>query len=160
MEETQETMKVAGSQLSVERLFRFVLLGYAWLFLAAVVVEVYFAGLMLFDQVGGHGLHEDTGWILAWSGVFFLALPGLARAGYPTVVVGVVLALTTFAQPFLPSVDGSPLIAALHPVNAILMVVLPILLIRRGTVLVRQEREAGRPSFTDERGQSVPVGAD
>ena len=127
----------------VRRFFRFALLAYAWLFLAAIVVEVYFAGLMLWGQEAGHGLHENTGWILGWAGALFLVLPGLARTGVTTVVVGVVLALITYAQPLLTLVEDSPLIGALHPVNALLMVVLSIVLIRRATDLVRQDREAG-----------------
>lgn len=106
------------------------------------MVEVYFAGLMVFGKEGGQGLHEDTGWILAWAGALFLVLPGLARTGITTVVVGFFLALFTFAQPFLTSLGDSPMIAALHPVNAVLILVLPIVLIRRGTDLARQVREA------------------
>lgn len=127
----------------MRRFFRFVLLGYAWLFLGAIVVQVYFAGLMLWGQEEGHALHDETGWILAWATAPFLALPGLARAGVTAVVVGVVLPLITYAQNLLPSLEDSPLIAALHPVNAVLMMVLSFVLIRRATDLVRQEREAG-----------------
>lgn len=46
------------------RALRIVYAVLAWLFLAAVVVQVFFAGLMLFGEPGGRGLHVDTGWIL------------------------------------------------------------------------------------------------
>jgi hypothetical protein len=120
---------------------RFVLLGYSWLFMAAIVVQVYFAGLLLFGQEGGQGLHETTGYILGTAGALFLLLPALARAGTSAIIVGVVLALITFFQPNLTFArDDSPLIAALHPVNALLIVALSVWMVRRGTDLVRQER--------------------
>jgi hypothetical protein len=53
----------------MRRFFRLTLLGFSWLFLAAIVVQVYFAGLMLFGREGGEGLHESTGYILGTAGV-------------------------------------------------------------------------------------------
>jgi hypothetical protein len=125
----------------MRRFFRFTLLGFTWLFLAAIVVQVYFAGLMLFGQEGGRELHENIGWLLGLVGALFLALPALARAGVTTIVLGVVLALVTYFQPFLTFArETSALIAALHPVNAILIVALSLVLIRRASDLVRHER--------------------
>jgi hypothetical protein len=125
----------------MRRFFRFTLLGFSWLFLAAIVVQVYFAGLMLFGQEEGRSLHETTGYILGTAGVLFLILPPLARAGGTTIVLGVVLTAVTFFQPNLTYLrDSSPLFAALHPVNALLILGLSVFLIRRATELVRQER--------------------
>lgn len=53
----------------MRRFFRLALLGFSWLFLAAIVVQLYFAGLMLFGREGGEGLHESTGYILGTAGV-------------------------------------------------------------------------------------------
>jgi hypothetical protein len=125
----------------MRRFFRYAFLGFTWLFLAAIVVQVYFAGLMLFGQEGGRGLHEGTGYILGTAGALFLVLPALARAGGTSIVLGVVLTLTTFFQPNLTFArDTSPMIAALHPVVALLILALSVLLVRRATELVRQER--------------------
>jgi hypothetical protein len=127
--------------------FRLALLGFSWLFLAAIVVQVYFAGLMLFGQEGGEGLHESTGYILGTVGALFLILPALARAGATTIVLGVVLTLITFFQPNLTFArETSPVIAAFHPVNALLIFTLSIILVRRATSLVRMERGAPTPA--------------
>ena len=127
----------------MRRVFRYALLGFSWLFLAAIVVQVYFAGLMLFGQEGGRDLHEATGWILGLVGALFLILPALARAGGATVVLGVVLTVITYFQPYPTFArDTSPIIAALHPVNALLIFTLSVALIRRATVLVRIEHGA------------------
>ena len=125
----------------MRKFFRYLLLGYSWLFLAAIVVQVYFAGLMLFGQADGKDLHFGTGYMLAFAGLLFLALPVLARAGARTVVLGVVLAVSTFFQPTITYArEESPVIAALHPVNALLIVAISVLMIRRATQLVREER--------------------
>jgi hypothetical protein len=127
----------------MRRFFRFTLLGFAWLFMAAIVVQVYFAGFMLFGQDGGRELHENTGYILGTAGGLFLLLPALARAGATSIVLGVVLAVVTFFQPNLTDLrDTSPLLAALHPVNALLILGLSVYLVRRATQLVREERAA------------------
>lgn len=127
----------------MKRFFRYVLLGFASLFLAAIVAQVYFAGLMLFGQEGGHALHEGTGYILGTAAVLFVALPALARAGKGTVVLGIVLALITLFQPNLTFArDDSPLIAALHPVNALLICTLSVVMVRRALQLVDQQRTA------------------
>jgi hypothetical protein len=126
----------------VRRVFRYALLGFSWLFVVAVVVQIYFAGLMLFEQQGGRGFHENTGYIPGTAGGLFLFLPALARAGATTIIMGVVLTLVTFFQPNLTFARDTPVIAALHPVNALLIFTLSVVLIRRATVLVRIERGA------------------
>jgi hypothetical protein len=96
---------------------------------------------MLFGQEGGRGLHENTGYIQGTAGGLFMILPALARARIATIVLGVVLTLVTFFQPILTFArDTSPVVAALHPVNALLIFALAMLLVRRATGLVRENR--------------------
>jgi hypothetical protein len=137
--------------------FRYALVGVAWLFLAAVVTQVYFAGLMLFGHNGGRDLHEGLGYSLGTFGVLFLGLPALARAGRRTIVLGVVLAVTTFFQPSLTLArDGAPLVAAFHPVNALLIFTLSAVIARRALLLVREDHSpGGRSDRREQRGDHV-----
>jgi hypothetical protein len=131
----------------MKRYSRYVLLGFAWLFLAAIVAQVYFAGLMLFGHEGGRDLHEENGYMLGTAAVLFVALTALARAGSRTIVLGVVLALITFFQPTLTFArDQWPLIAAFHPVNALAIFTLSVVMIRRATQLVREQRVPTEPT--------------
>lgn len=131
----------------MKRFFRYALLGFAWLFLAAIVAQVYFAGLMLFGQEGGRALHEGSGYTLGSAAVLFLAFPALARAGTRTVVLGIVLAVITFFQPNLTFArDEWAPIAALHPVNALLIFTLSVVMVRRAIQVVREERVPATPS--------------
>lgn len=125
----------------MKKLFRYVLLGFAWLFLASIVAQVYFAGLMLFGHDGGRALHEGSGYMLGTAALLFLALPAVARAGRKTVVLGMVLAVTTFFQPTITFArEESTLIAALHPVNALLIFTLSAVMARHATKLVHESR--------------------
>jgi hypothetical protein len=127
----------------MRRGFQYALLTVAAVFLVAIVVQVFFAGLMLFGQEGGAELHENTGYILGTAGALFLILPALARAGRTAVILGVVLAVVTYFQPFLTFArEDSPAIAALHPVNALLIFTLALVLTGRALSLVRGERQA------------------
>jgi hypothetical protein len=130
----------------MRRFFRYTLLAVSGLFLAAIVVQVFFAGLMVFGQEGGRDLHATTGWIIHTAGFLFLLLPALARAGARTIVLGLVLFAVTFVQPLLTMVDATP-IEALHPVTALIMFALSIVLTLRALGLVREERQvAGVPA--------------
>jgi hypothetical protein len=127
----------------VRSAFRYVLLIVAGIFLLAIVVQVFFAGLMLFGQEAGTELHVNTGYILGTAGALFLIVPALARAGRTTIVLGIVLAVVTYFQPFLTFArDTVPFIAALHPVNALLIFTLSLALTRRALALVHGERQA------------------
>ena len=127
----------------MRRVFRYLFLSIAVVFLSAIVVQVFFAGLMLFGQAGGLELHQNTGYILGTAGALFLVVPALARAGRRPIVLGVILALVTYGQPFLTFArDTSPVIAALHPLNALLIFTLSLVLARQAISLVRSERQA------------------
>ncbi len=127
----------------MRKIFRYAFLSIAGAFVAAIVVQVFFAGLMLFGQEGGAQLHTNTGYILGTAGALFLVVPALARAGAKNIVLGVVLAVATYGQPFLTFArETSPVIAALHPVNALFIFTLSLVLSRQALTLVRTERQA------------------
>jgi hypothetical protein len=124
----------------MRRFFRYALLAISAVFLAAIVVQVFFAGLMLFGQEGGTELHKNTGYILGTAGALFVVVPALARAGRVAIILGIVLAIVTFFQPTFAE-QSTPVIAALHPVNALLIFTLALVLTRRAVTLVRSERQ-------------------
>jgi uncharacterized membrane protein len=100
----------------------------AWLYAAGVLLQGYLAGSAL-AQLGGSGdfgTHTEVGYTLM--GLLALAVPLLAVLGrYPRAHVGwsALLLVLYVVQTTLPSTrDSSPAIAALHPVNAMIMLVL------------------------------------
>ncbi len=90
--------------------------GLAWVILAAVVAQFFFAGLGLFGAAG-FGAHRLTGSLIV-PGSLILALLALAgRLGGAAIGLSALLFGLTLVQSLL--VRGPSLVAALHPVNAI-----------------------------------------
>ncbi len=107
----------------------------AWVVVGAIVVQVLLAGLSI-AQLGGSGsfvTHVDVGRIF---GVVFLLLVVtalLAGAGRRRVLQAAGLLGLFAVQSFLPYMDealGLPIVAALHPVNALVMFGLAVLYAR------------------------------
>lgn len=127
---------LAGSMV---RAFRIIFAVLAWVFLAALVVQVFFAGLMLFGEPSGRDLHEDTGWMLHTAVILLPVTAALGRAGLRPILYAVALTVTTGVQPFLAMLREMPAIAALHPVNAVAMIILALLVARDALRLTRPQ---------------------
>lgn len=119
----------------MQSMLRQVHAGVAWLVVGAIVIQVLLAGLSI-AQLGGTGsfiTHVDVGRIF---GIVFLLLVVtalLARAGRRRVLQAAGLLGLYVVQSFLPYMDdalGLPIVAALHPVNALLMFWLAVLYAR------------------------------
>ena len=108
----------------------------AWLFVVAILVQVFLAGLAIFGAAGGFALHIEFGYTAI--GLLTLAVLLTAVAGgLPRREIGLSLLLLVLyvVQTILPSARSSaPFIAALHPVNAIALFALGTIIARRGSV--------------------------
>src|SRR5947209_7078515 len=112
----------------ITRAARWAHVGLAWLFVAGVVLQAYLAGVAL-AQLGGSGdfsTHVSLGYSLMGLlalGVLVTALIG--RVPRRQVGLSVALFILYIVQTSLPEARSSaPLIAALHPANAMLLLVL------------------------------------
>ncbi len=101
----------------------------AWTVVAAIVLQVLLAGLAV-PQLGGSGSflpHVEIGRLI---GIVFLALPVtalVARAGRRRTLQAAGLLGLYVVQSILPYMDPAlPVVAALHPVNALVMFALAI----------------------------------
>lgn len=120
---------------------RYVYLVLAWAFVVGVVVQVFFIGLGLFAGSENVELHVTLGWILHLVPLLILAAAALARAGRRRILEAAALAAVVFVVPILATMrDGSPVLAALHPVGAILAFWLAIVVARGAASLRGVER--------------------
>lgn len=108
--------------------------GAAWLFVASIVLQVFLVGAAI-PQLGGSSNftdHIDFGYTI---GIFALALVVtalLARAGRNAIAASVGLLVLYIVQTVLPGFKADvPWVAALHPVNALLLFALSIWYARR-----------------------------
>ena len=109
----------------------------AWLYVGVITLQVFFAGLGLFGT-GGMDLHMGFGYLIP---LVVLAVPIAALAARPgarTVWLSAGLLVLTWVQVTLPYArDDLPAIAALHPVNALLIFWLALTIARRATASAR-----------------------
>ena len=100
-------------------------------FVACGLVQVFLAGLGVFDDPASFLTHRDFGYLLGW---FTLAMLVLALLGRERrLIVGLtvlVLVQFTFQSVFVALRTTYPAVAALHPVNGFLLLVVGIAIAR------------------------------
>ena len=119
----------------VRRAARYAHIGLLGLFLVGVVVQFFLAGLAAFGETDWD-LHETLGFTavhLVSLLVFVAALVGWI--GRNAILANLLIPVLTTLQVALPEADGW--IAALHPVNALVMFVVGHVLLRRSLHALR-----------------------
>src|SRR5262245_8248052 len=94
----------------------------ASLFVACCLVQVFLAGLGVFDDPTSFITHRDFGYLLGWFTLAMLILALLGRE--PKRIVGLtvlVLVQFTLQSVFVAIRADYPAVAALHPVNGFLI---------------------------------------
>lgn len=113
-------------------------------FAVVVVVQFFLAGMALFTAESWHA-HVDTGY---FAGLGLLALPvlaALAQLPLLDVFLGVSLTLAAWLQILLP--QTTPWVAAFHPVWALVLLGLSLVVVRRAAASgLRPARTAPPPS--------------
>ena len=111
----------------------------AWGFLALIAIQFFLAGIGIFGA-GTMATHRDFGYLLSLLPLFLVIAAAVARARQLVWLSGALLVLT-FVQTLLPLLKADlPYIAALHPVNALVLAALTATLARRATELARPPR--------------------
>jgi hypothetical protein len=119
------------------QIWRYLFAAVAVLFVVGVVVQVFLAGVGLFGA-GDMAGHVEFGYLLSIVPLLPVLLAWPARAGRRTVALCAGTLVAAQVQTFLPLLrDGAPLVAALHPVNALLVFGLGFMVARRGLMLGR-----------------------
>ena len=117
---------------------RYAFVALAWAFVAGVVLQVFFIGLGLFAGSENLELHVTFGWILHLFPILILVAAALARAGRTRILQATALAVTVFIVPILAILRAdTPVLAAFHPVGALLAFWLAIVVARGATSLLR-----------------------
>jgi hypothetical protein len=118
---------------------RYVYLALVWIYVAAILVQVFLAGIGLFSASRDFEAHRNLGWILHLGPVLLLIVAAIARVGATTIWWNVGLLVIQGVQPLLPGVRADlPWAAAMHPVLALLIFWLALTIGLRAWQLVRQ----------------------
>ena len=101
---------------------RYVYLGLVWIYLGAILVQVFLAGTGLFSAQRDFEPHIGLGWILHLVPVLLIIAAAVARVGARLLWWSAALLVVQFIQPILPALrTGMPWAAALHPVLAVII---------------------------------------
>ena len=103
----------------------------AWLLAACLIVQVFLAGMGVFDGPEQFETHRNFGYLFGWLTLVMLIIAAVGRLG--RVLIG--LSALTLVQFFMQSIfilfrEDQPAIAALHPVNGVLLLVVTIAIAR------------------------------
>lgn len=100
----------------------------AWLFAIGVVIQVYLAGQGLFVTGGNFELHRNWGYLFGVLTIVLIVLALAGRMPRRVVLASIVLLVLMALQSVLVLIRADqPNIAALHPVNGFLIVLLGFL---------------------------------
>ena len=118
-------------------IFRYLFAAVAVLFVAGVVYQVFLAGMFLFAG-GDRATHIDFGYTLPLVPMLALLLVWPARVGRRLGWMTVALVVVTIVQTMLPAFKADlPIVAALHPVNALLVLWLGVRVAQGAVALAR-----------------------
>ena len=129
----------------------------AWLLVIGLLVQVFLAGMGVFDDLVEFTTHRDFGYLLTLLPVVLIVTGIVGGFGRWEVIAAAVM----FGQFILQSVlvfqrDSMPAIAALHPVNGFLMLLIAIWLAQRCVAPLPGERRASsHPSRRPERARGA-----
>ncbi len=116
----------------------------AWAFLVGLAAQVFVAGLGLFAGSGNWETHIGLGWMIHLLPILALVAAALSRAGRRHWQWALALAAVVFVVPILALFrEDMPVLAALHPVGAMVATYL-------GVVVAWQSLDAVRGGDTTE----------
>jgi hypothetical protein len=100
----------------------------AWLFVIALAAQVFLAGLGVFDSPSVFETHRQVGYMLTLVPIVLAVLAvagrmGRRQIGLAAVIFGLFILQSVFVQ---AGRTGAPSVAALHPVNGFLILLLAI----------------------------------
>lgn len=112
-------------------------------FVACTVLQVFLAGLGVFDDPGSFITHRNFGYTFGWLTLVILVLAIVGRTGRRIIgLSALLLVLFTLQSVFIALRTDMPSVAALHPLNGFLIMLTSIVLTR----VSWQARHAAQPS--------------
>jgi Family of unknown function (DUF6220) len=94
-----------------------------WLFVACCIVQVFLAGLGVFDSPAQFEVHRNFGYTFGLLVFVILIAAILGRTGRTQIGLAALLVVLFIMQSvFVAFRDSAPAIAALHPVNGFLII--------------------------------------
>ena len=98
---------------------------------AGLFVQFFLAGLGVFAGAENFAIHRDTGYMLSILPVVLIISGLIGRVGRRLVITSLVVELLFLLQSvFVAMRTSNPQIAALHPVNGVIILLLALIIVR------------------------------
>jgi hypothetical protein len=108
----------------------------AWLFVACILVQIFLAGLGVFDDRSTFITHREFGYVFGWLTLVMLVLAIVGRVPRRLLgLVGLMLVLFALQSVFVALRGDYPTVAALHPLNGVLLLLVAIVVARSAWAL-------------------------
>ena len=122
-----------------------------WLFVACTVIQVFLAGLGVFGQpAGDFKPHSGFGYTFGWLVLVILVLAIVGRTGRRDIGLSVLLLVLFAMQSVFVAIRGDfPTVAALHPVNGFLILLVAIIIGLDARRMVQADRAAAHDAGAD-----------
>ena len=118
---------------------RYVFIAIVWIYVAAILFQVFLAGIGLFGAAKDFEPHAGLGWILHLVPVLLLIIAAVARVGSSLLWWTAALLVVQFVQPILATLrNDAPVAAAFHPVLALVIFWLALTIGLKAWRLVRE----------------------
>ncbi|HEY7524019.1 MAG TPA: DUF6220 domain-containing protein [Candidatus Limnocylindrales bacterium] len=109
------------------RLARLAHAAIAWLLVAGLLVQVFLAGLGVFEGAARFATHREFGYLLSVIPIVLLILAAVGRLGRQQVALSALMFVLFLLQSvFVAQRATAPFVAALHPVNGFFILLLAI----------------------------------
>ena len=103
----------------------------SWLLVAGLLVQFFLAGMGVFDSSSAFATHRDFGYTLTLLPAVLIVTSLVGRFGRMEPIAAAVMLGQFFLQSILVlQRDSTPAIAALHPVNGVLLLLIAVWLAR------------------------------
>jgi Family of unknown function (DUF6220) len=103
----------------------------SWLLVAGVIVQVFLAGLGVFESPADFATHRDFGFTLELLPLVMVGAGIAGGVGWRLVGLAALILVLFFVQSILIGLRAdAPMVAALHPVNGFLILLLSIVVAR------------------------------
>ena len=101
---------------------RYVYAAAVWAYVAGILLQVFYIGMALFGTAHDFEPHVGLGWLLHLVPVLLLMIGAVARVGPRLLWWNAALLVVQFIQPILATMrTDQPVVAAFHPVLAVII---------------------------------------
>ena len=115
----------------------------AWLFVLCIFIQIFLAGLGVFDDPNAFITHREFGYTFGWLTLVLLVLAAIGRTGRRLIgLAALTLVLFALQSVLVALRTDYPSVAALHPVNGVALLLVAIVIARSAWAIRLGEAQA------------------